>query len=60
VLVYLTEKGWTMHDGMKSIFNHLEELTVKGFSKEEILQLTNYLSKVYENVKSEETTVENI
>jgi len=59
VLVFLTDKGWAMHDGMKSIFKNLEALTIKGFTNEEVSQFITYLLRVYDNVASEVPDLEN-
>jgi DNA-binding MarR family transcriptional regulator len=60
VRVHLTDKGWALHESMKSILDRLEQFTIKGFSQDEIRQFEGYLLRVYDNIQSEEPVFENI
>lgn len=48
--VMLTDKGQQVVEQSKVIMESLEAKMYEGFSEEEVLQLTNYLERIYKNL----------
>ncbi|WP_448522631.1 MarR family winged helix-turn-helix transcriptional regulator [Pseudothermotoga sp.] len=50
--VYLTEKGKSHCDFLKQQMQRMEIVATQGFSKEEKLQLTNFLDRIIVNLRT--------
>lgn len=54
--VFVTDKGWEMHEYLKKYSNQFKEIMLEGFSEEEVNQLEFYIKRIINNASAYRTS----
>jgi len=55
--IFLTVKGETISQDVENIINMIEDVSLKGFSDDEKAKVIEYLTRIYNNLKSYDSTL---